>query len=200
MNHVKYWMAGAAEMPFPKWYTANSRPTNQRLKTVVLVLFKNSRFEVSRSLKIAEKYTELLRLFLNKVRQGVVARGRRWAQTDCSNNKLADLVLFFATFCVLGLYQDLAPRPKRVVRRVVGGEIQDSGSMKSRIRNADLLITHVLNPCVKLLTVLHISSGQGRSVDRTSTGSSFNQVVARGHYSAMRRSQHVHWLRVCEVY
>jgi len=70
-------MAGAAEMPFPKWYTANSRSTNQRLKTVVLVLFKNSRFEVSRSLKIAEKYTELLRLFLNKVRQGVVARGRR---------------------------------------------------------------------------------------------------------------------------
>jgi len=27
-----------------------------------------------------------------------------------------------------------------------------------------------------------------------------NQVVARGHYSAMRRSQHVHWLRFRELY
>jgi len=27
-----------------------------------------------------------------------------------------------------------------------------------------------------------------------------NQIVARGHYSAMRRSQHVHWLRVRELY
>ena len=26
-----------------------------------------------------------------------------------------------------------------------------------------------------------------------------NQVVARGHYSAMRRSQHIHWLRFREV-
>jgi len=124
----------------------------------VLVLFKNSRFEVLRSLKIAEKCNEVLRLFLNKVREGVVARGRRWAQTDCSHKKLTDLVLFFASSCVLGLCQDLAPRRKRVERRVVGGGIQDSGSMKPRIRNADLLTTHVLDPCVKLLSVLHISS------------------------------------------
>ena len=27
-----------------------------------------------------------------------------------------------------------------------------------------------------------------------------NQVVDRGHYSAMRRSQHDHWLRVRELY
>ena len=37
--------------------------------------------------------------------------------------------------------------------------------MKPRIRNANLLITHVLDRCVKLLAVLHISSAQGQSVD-----------------------------------
>ena len=49
---------------------------------------------------------------------------------------------------------------------------QDSRSMQPRIRKARLLITHVLDSCVKLLAVLHISSAQGRSVDRTSAGSS----------------------------
>ena len=56
---------------------------------------------------------------------------------------------------VLGLYQDPAPRSKMVGRRVVGGGIQDSGSMKPRIRNAHLLITNALDSCVKLLAVLH---------------------------------------------
>ena len=60
------------------------------------------------------------------------------------------------------------------VRRFVGSltnqnsamrEIQDICSMKPRFRNANLLITHVLDQCVKLLAVLHISGAQGRSVD-----------------------------------
>jgi len=38
-------------------------------------------------------------------------------------------------------------------------------SMKPRFRNANLPITYVLDRCVKLLAVLHISSAQGRSVD-----------------------------------
>jgi len=59
-------------------------------------------------------------LFLNKVREGFVAPGRWWAQTDCSHKKLTDLELFFATSWVLGLCPDLMTRPKRVVRRVVG--------------------------------------------------------------------------------
>jgi len=59
-----------------------------------------------------------------------------------------------------------------VERRVVGGGIQDSGSMKPRIRNAHLLIIHVLDSCAKLLAVLHISSAQGQSPDRISVGSS----------------------------
>jgi len=50
--------------------------------------------------------------------------------------------------------------------------IQDSRSMQPKIRKAHLLITHVLDTRVKLLAVLHISSAQGRSVDRTSAGSS----------------------------
>ena len=49
-------------------------------------------------------------------------------------------------------------------RRVAGSGVQDSKSMKPRLRNANLLITHVLDSCVRLLAVLHISSAQGRSV------------------------------------
>ena len=37
---------------------------------------------------------------------------------------------------------------------------------------------------------------RGREEDRCNC----NQVVARGHYSAMRRSQHIHWLRVRDLY
>jgi len=48
---------------------------------------------------------------------------------------------------------------------VAGSGVQDSHSMKPKFRNANLLITHVLDSCVKLLAVLHISSTQGRSVD-----------------------------------
>jgi len=49
-------------------------------------------------------------------------------------------------------------------RRVAGSGVQDSKSTKPRLRNANLLITHVLDSCVRLLAVLHISSAQGRSV------------------------------------
>jgi len=51
--------------------------------------------------------------------------------------------------------------------RVTGSGVHDSRSMKPRFRNDNLLITHVLDSCVKLLAVsrLHISSAQGRSVD-----------------------------------
>ena len=42
---------------------------------------------------------------------------------------------------------------------------QDSRSMKPGFRNASLLITHVLDMCVKLLVVSNISSVQGQSVD-----------------------------------
>jgi len=48
--------------------------------------------------------------------------------------------------------------------RVVGSGVQDSRSIKPRFGNNNLLITHVLDSCVKLLSVLHISSAQGRSV------------------------------------
>jgi len=48
---------------------------------------------------------------------------------------------------------------------VAGSGVQDICSMKSRFRNANLLIAHVLDWCVKLLAVLHVSSAQGRSVD-----------------------------------
>jgi len=51
------------------------------------------------------------------------------------------------------------------VERVAGGGVQDICSMKPRCRKANLLITHVMDWCVKLLAVLHISSAQGRSVD-----------------------------------
>jgi len=44
-------------------------------------------------------------------------------------------------------------------------DARGSRSMKPRFRNANLLITHVVDSCVKLLAVLHISSAQGRSVD-----------------------------------
>jgi len=37
--------------------------------------------------------------------------------------------------------------------------------MKTRIRNDNLLITHVLDWCVKFLAALHRSIAQGQSVD-----------------------------------
>jgi len=53
--------------------------------------------------------------------------------------------------------------------------VQGSRSMKPRLRNANLLITHVFDMCVKLLVVFNISSAQGLSVDlsvRITTGRS----------------------------
>jgi hypothetical protein len=112
------------------------------------------------------------RIVNNKAGWGVVAHALSCAQKDSSAIKLALHVSLFSRTCVLGLCQDPAPHPKMVERRVVGGGIQDSRSMQPRIRKALLLITHVLDSCVKLLAVLHISSVQGRSVDRTPAGSS----------------------------
>jgi len=42
---------------------------------------------------------------------------------------------------------------------------QGAGYKILACRNDNLLITHVLDWCVKLLAVLHISSAQGRLVD-----------------------------------
>jgi len=50
-------------------------------------------------------------------------------------------------------------------RRVAVSRVQDSRSMRPRFRNTNLLISHVLDSCVKLLAVLHISSAQCQSVD-----------------------------------
>jgi len=50
------------------------------------------------------------------------------------------------------------------LRRVTGSGVQDIRSMKPRFRKANLLITHILDPCMKLVVVLHISSVQGQSV------------------------------------
>jgi len=41
--------------------------------------------------------------------------------------------------------------------------------MKPRFRNANVLLIRVFDLCVKLLTVLHISNAQGRSVDLSVT-------------------------------
>jgi len=49
--------------------------------------------------------------------------------------------------------------------RVVERAVQGIRSMKPRFRNANLLITHVLDMCVKIMVVSDISSAQGRSVD-----------------------------------
>jgi len=38
-------------------------------------------------------------------------------------------------------------------------------SIKPRFRNANLQIVYVLNSCLKLLAVLHVSRAQGRSVE-----------------------------------
>ena len=42
--------------------------------------------------------------------------------------------------------------------------LQDSRSIEPRFRNANLLITHVLDMCVNLLVVSNISSAQDQSV------------------------------------
>ena len=116
------------------------------------------------------KCAEHLGIVNNKVGRGVVAHARRCAQTDSSAIKLALYLSLFSRTCVLGLCQNRAPHPKMVKRRVAGGGVQDIRSMKPIIRKSHLLITHILDSCVKLLAVLHISSAQGQSADRTSTG------------------------------
>jgi len=130
---------------------------------------ENSRFETFRSLKIAEKCAELLWLYTNKVKEVVVARGQWCAQTDYSVLKRTDLV-FFSNLLRAGVILRPCAPPKDGQRRVTGGGVQDSRSMKTRIRNVHLLITHVLDSCVKLLVVLYTSSTQGRSVGCTSAG------------------------------
>jgi len=51
--------------------------------------------------------------------------------------------------------------------------VQGSRAMMPRFRNANLLITHVLDMCAKILVVSNTSSAQGQSVDlfvRITTG------------------------------
>jgi len=48
---------------------------------------------------------------------------------------------------------------------VAGSGVQDICTMKPRLRNSNLLITHVSDQCVKLLAVSNISRAQSRSVD-----------------------------------
>jgi len=55
------------------------------------------------------------------------------------------------------------------LRRVAGSGVQDIRSMKQRFRKANLVITHVLDSCTKLVVVLHISSVQGRPVHLSAT-------------------------------
>ena len=137
----------------------HSRLVNLFRISRLIHISKISRFEAFHSLQIVGKCTELLKMFLNKLREGVVARGWRCAQTNRSVLKRKHLLLLFSTSCVLGLCQDPAP-----AQRWSKGGWQDSRSMQPRIRKARLLITHVLDSCVKLLAVLHISSAQDRSV------------------------------------
>ena len=51
------------------------------------------------------------------------------------------------------------------LKRVAGSGVQDICPTMPGFRNSNLLITHVLDQCMKILAVLHISSTQGRSVD-----------------------------------
>jgi len=97
--------------------------------------------------------------------RGIVAHARRCARTDGSALKRTLLFRHFSTPCVCGCAKTLCPTQKWCERRLEGRGVQDKGSMKPRFRNADLLITYVVDSCVKLLAVLHISSAQDRSVD-----------------------------------
>ena len=52
---------------------------------------------------------------------------------------------------------------------MAGSGVQDIRSMKQRFRKANLVITHVLDSCTKLVVVLHMLSVQGRSVHLSAT-------------------------------
>jgi len=64
----------------------------------------------------------------------------------------------------------LQPTKRWCERRVLVSSVQDSRSMRPRFRNTNHLILHVLDSCVKLLAVLHISSAQCQSVDLCRVG------------------------------
>jgi len=57
------------------------------------------------------------------------------------------------------------PTKRWCERRVAVSRVQDSRSMMPRFRNTNHPILHVLDSCVKLLAVLHISRAQCQSVD-----------------------------------
>ena len=102
-----------------------TRPANQRLNFFVLVLFKNSRFEASRSLKIAENALSILGLYENKVMRRIVAHARRCAQTDGSALKRTLLFRHFSSSCVCGCAKTLFPTQKWCERRLEGRGVQD---------------------------------------------------------------------------
>ena len=141
--------ARTLEMPVPY------PPPSVGAYTLYIEKFTQWSLSHTESRKCAEQFR-----ILNKVGRGFIAHAWRCAQTDSSVLILALHLSLFNRTCVLGLWQDPAPHPKMVERRVVGGGIQDSRSIQPRIRKARLLITHVLDSCVKFLAVLHISSAQ----------------------------------------
>jgi len=57
------------------------------------------------------------------------------------------------------------PTKRWCERRVAVSRVQGSRSMRPKFRNTNKLILHVLDSCVKLLAVLHISNAQCQSVD-----------------------------------
>jgi len=54
----------------------------------------------------------------------------------------------------------IQPTKRWCESRVAVSRVQDSRSLRPRFRNTNLLISHALDSCVKLLAVLHISSAQ----------------------------------------
>jgi len=120
------------------------------------------------------KYTEFARIVPEQSQRGR-SSCRTWSVVR-SNKPQCNKTEPPSTFFLHLLRSGAVPRPCAPPKdgRKVGGRerIQDSRSIQTRIRNAHLLIKNVLDSCVKLLALLHISSGKGRSADRTSAGSS----------------------------
>jgi len=85
------------------------------------------------TLKTVENAQSSLGLFLNKVREGVVARGRWCAQRNRSVLKRNHLLLFFCTSYVLGLCQDPAPHTKMVERRLAGSVYKTVGQCSQEL-------------------------------------------------------------------
>ena len=141
--------------------------TSASLRYPLSVFNKNSTLKETHT-QNHRKYTGLARIVPEQSQGG---RCHTWSVVRSNKPHCIKTEVPSAFFWYL-LRSGAMPRPFAPPKDGLKEGGRARGVYKTVGQCSQLLITHVLDSCVKLLAVLHISSVQGRSVDRTSAGSS----------------------------